>query len=130
MTETVEGGCKCGKVRYTGTRADAAMFRCHCRDCQQLTGTGHSEMLPLVADTFSIGDACRIYEMQGGSGRPTYSGFCPECGSQLMRRSDRMRDRVYVHAASLDDPVCYVPEKSIYADAAQDWDTGVIDAES
>lgn len=126
MPENVQGGCKCGLVRYTGTCADAPMFRCHCRDCQQLTGTGHSEMMPLVAESFSIGDACKIYEMTGGSGQSTFSGFCPNCGSQLTRQSVRMQDLIYVHAASLDDPSRYTPDKSIYTDAAQHWDPSVV----
>lgn len=126
MPDTIQGGCKCGLVRYSGTRSDAPMFRCHCRDCQQLTGTGHSEMVPLGADTFSINDGVKIYQMTGGSGQPTFSGFCPNCGSQLTRRSTRMCDRVYVHAASMDDPSNYCPEKSIYSESAQGWDTSVI----
>ncbi|WP_423827724.1 GFA family protein [Shimia abyssi] len=103
------------------------MFRCHCRDCQQLTGTGHSEMVPLDLNSFVIGDNCSEYEMVGGSGQPTYSGFCPNCGSPLTRRSARMSDRIYVHAASMDHPETYLPAKSIYVDAAQPWDRSVID---
>jgi hypothetical protein len=122
MPDFVTGGCKCGLVRYQGTRFNAAMFRCHCRDCQQLTGSGHAEMVPLAIDDFSIGDRCKIYEMPGGSGKPTFSGFCPNCGSQLTRNSSLMKDRIYVHAASLDDPGHYQPEKSIYAASAQIWD--------
>ncbi len=122
MVEMIAGSCKCGLVRYQGTPIDAAPFRCHCRDCQQLTGSGHSEMMPLDIETFTISDACRIYDMEGGSGQPTYSGFCPNCGSQLTRRSSMMADRIYVHASSLDDPGKYAPEKSLYSDAAQPWD--------
>lgn len=122
MTERIVGGCKCGLVRFEGVRLDAPMFRCHCRDCQQLTGSGHSEMVPLALADFVIGEACKTYEMLGGSGQPTYSGFCPECGSQLTRRSARMSDRIYVHASSLDDPSKYRPEKSIYSGSAQLWD--------
>ena len=126
MTEQITGGCKCGLVRYEGTRLDVPMFRCHCRDCQQLTGSGHSEMMPLVDESFVIGNACKTYEMLGGSGQPTYSDFCPNCGSQLTRRSNLMNDRVYVHASSLDDPGKYKPEKSIYSDSAQSWDATAI----
>lgn len=86
MKDEVLGGCKCGLVRYRGIRADVPMFRCHCRDCQQLTGTGHSEMMPLIAESVTINEECKTYEMVGGSGKLTYSGFCPNCGSQLTRR--------------------------------------------
>lgn len=126
MSEKLQGGCKCGLVRYAGSRIEAPMFRCHCRDCQQLTGTGHADMVPLDAQSFSLSEICRIYEMQGGSGKSTFSGFCPECGAPILRRSERMSDRVYVHAASLDDPSLYRPERSIYAEAAAHWDGGVI----
>ena len=126
MTERLVGGCKCGLVRYEGTPLRAPMFRCHCRDCQQLTGAGHSEMLPLAIDDFSINAECKTYEMLGGSGQPTFSGFCPNCGSQITRNSSRMSDRIYVHAASLDDPSQYKPEKSIYSGAAQSWDEAAI----
>ncbi|MFL4472082.1 GFA family protein [Tateyamaria armeniaca] len=126
MSERVSGGCKCGSVRYEGTRLDVPMFRCHCRDCQQLTGSGHSEMMPLARADFSITDTCKTYEMMGGSGQSTFSGFCPQCGSQITRNSQRMSDRIYVHASSLDDPATYEPEKSIYPDSAQAWDEAAI----
>ncbi|SHJ90846.1 Uncharacterized conserved protein [Shimia gijangensis] len=126
MNERLVGGCKCGAVRYSGSRADVPMFRCHCRDCQQLTGSGHSDMVPLDAASFSMSDGSKTYEMAGGSGRSTFSGFCPNCGAQLTRRSERSPDRIYVHAASLDDPSVYKPAKSIYADCAQPWDNAVV----
>jgi hypothetical protein len=126
MAERLTGGCKCGAVRYEGTRLDAPMFRCHCRDCQQLTGSGHSEMMPLATADFSITDTCTSYEMTGGSGQPTFSGFCPVCGSQITRNSQKMKDRIYVHASSLDDPGIYRPEKSIQTRSAQVWDKAAI----
>jgi hypothetical protein len=130
MAKEVTGGCKCGLVRYRGTLAEAPMFRCYCRDCQQLTGTGHSEMMPLIRETFTISEACRFFEMTGGSGQSTFSGFCPKCGSPLTRRSERMSDRIYVHAGSLDDPRAFQPVKLIYSTAAQPWDDTANEADA
>ena len=127
MAHEVVGGCKCGLVRYIGTLADAPMLRCHCRDCQQLTGTGHAEMVPLEADVFKISDVCSIYAMIGASGQSTYSGFCPNCGSQLTRKAEIAPNWVFIHAASLDDPTIYVPAKSIHSGAAQPWDGAVVE---
>ncbi|NEK24826.1 GFA family protein [Sulfitobacter sp. JBTF-M27] len=125
MGTEITGGCKCGTVRYKGVIADTPMFRCYCRDCQKLTGTGHSEMLPLVAKTFFSEGRVTEYRMTGGSGRSTWSSFCPYCGSPISRRSERMNHLVYVHAASLDEPERYKPVQSIYPDAAQPWDRPV-----
>ncbi|WP_088651634.1 GFA family protein [Marinibacterium profundimaris] len=126
MAQRMTGGCKCGLVRYQGIRLAVPMFRCHCRDCQQLTGSGHSDMVPLAIEGFVISDTVKTYEMPGGSGQSTFSGFCPNCGSQLTRNSQRMSDRIYVHAASLDNPSSYQPEKSIYSGSAQPWDEAAI----
>ena len=82
-------------------------------------------MMPLEAATFSIGDAVKIFDLIAGSGRSTYSGFCPKCGSQLTRRSEVNNDSVYVHAGSLDDPEDYAPTKSIYVSSAPTWDVVV-----
>ena len=30
-----EGGCQCGAIRYQLLRAPAALYACHCRDCQK-----------------------------------------------------------------------------------------------
>ncbi len=122
MSKSISGGCKCGAARYRGELADVLMFRCYCRDCQQLTGAGHSEMVPLVAETFQLEGSATEYQMTGGSGRFTWSSFCPTCGSPLIRRSERMKHCVYVHASSLDKPEKYEPTRTIYADSAQPWD--------
>ncbi|MDD9908917.1 MAG: GFA family protein [Ahrensia sp.] len=102
------------------------MFRCHCRDCQQLTGSGHADMVPLSVESFSITGPVKTFEMIGGSGQPTFSGFCSNCGSQIARRSQRMSDRIYVHAASLDDPSHHRPQKSLHSGAVQPWDEASI----
>ncbi|MEP1208903.1 MAG: GFA family protein [Rhizobiaceae bacterium] len=122
MMAKLVGRCKCGAVEYQGESTDTEGFRCYCRDCQQLTGTGHSEMMPLKAASFEVDGSYSEFRMTGGSGQPTWSGFCQNCGSQLTRRSKRIEDRIYIHAASLDDPTQYAPSKSIYIDSAQPWD--------
>lgn len=116
------GRCKCGAVSFRGERSDLEGFRCYCRDCQQLTGTGHSEMLPLRADSFDISGPVREFEMKGESGRSTWSSFCTICGCPITRRSQKSAHRVYVHAGALDDPTTYDPKFSIYTDTAQPWD--------
>ena len=79
-------------------------------------------MMPMLAATFQSEGALTEYQMTGGSGRFTWSSFCPTCGSSISRRNERMSDYIYVHAASLDQPERYRPANNIYTDAAQPWD--------
>ena len=38
------GRCLCGAVTYTINAAPLAMGQCHCKDCQQSSGTGHMSL--------------------------------------------------------------------------------------
>ena len=39
MTDTLEGGCTCGAVRYRLTDAPMFVHCCHCTSCQTETGS-------------------------------------------------------------------------------------------
>lgn len=38
MSDTVTGGCQCGRVRYSVEIAYDDAYLCHCRYCQRATG--------------------------------------------------------------------------------------------
>ena len=38
MTQTMTGGCQCGRVRYSAEIASDDAYWCHCRMCQRWTG--------------------------------------------------------------------------------------------
>ena len=38
MTQTMTGGCQCGRVRYSAEIESDEAYWCHCRMCQKATG--------------------------------------------------------------------------------------------
>lgn len=79
MTETVHGGCQCGRVRYAVEIADDEAYLCHCRMCQRATG-GVSiafKGVPVKAVTWEIEPDW--YQSSPIAHRP----FCRECGTPL-----------------------------------------------
>ena len=38
MTQTMTGGCACGRIRYSAEIANDEAYLCHCRMCQRATG--------------------------------------------------------------------------------------------
>ena len=43
----IEGGCLCGKVRYSAKGDPVFVGVCHCKDCQKFTGSAFSVVLGL-----------------------------------------------------------------------------------
>lgn len=79
MSETVTGGCQCGRVRYTVSIENDEAYLCHCRMCQRATG-GVSiafKGVPLGAVTWESGPDW--YQSSPIARRP----FCRECGTPL-----------------------------------------------
>ncbi|MFS8183178.1 GFA family protein [Pseudovibrio denitrificans] len=122
MTEQLTGGCACGEVRYEADGEIEFSFNCHCRKCQQATGTGHSSAFAVATNQVQFQGEIREYKASSDNGAATYSGFCPTCGSPLTSRTERFPDRIYIHAATLDDPSRFSPAFTVFEEAAQPWD--------
>ncbi len=52
----LDGGCRCGAIRYRVTGMPAFTFACHCTDCRQLTASAFSIGLAVPEDGFAVVD--------------------------------------------------------------------------
>ena len=50
----VDGGCHCGYLRYEAEVDPAGVVICHCADCQALTGSAFSVVVPAEAASFRL----------------------------------------------------------------------------
>src|SRR5438270_7729772 len=48
------GGCLCGAIRYECSAEPVMMFKCHCRDCQRVTGGGFVPGLLVPVSAFRL----------------------------------------------------------------------------
>lgn len=117
-----QGGCACGAVRYSSKQAPQFSFHCQCRNCQRVTGTGHSSLLMLTLSAVSVTGKLKFYEQPTDDGNISSSGFCPQCGSPVLSKSSGYPEIVFVHAASLDDPSVFKPQKVVWSSRKQHWD--------
>src|SRR6266850_6568057 len=78
------GGCACGAIRYECTAEPIMMFKCHCRDCQQVTGGAFVAGLLVSKSAFHLTKGELRYHftpsLAGGKHR---RGFCVGCGSRI-----------------------------------------------
>ena len=122
METVLSGGCACGAVRYDSSASAKFSMICQCRQCQRISGSGHAAQFVLDAEAVTIEGEVTFYEFTSDSGNTSSSGFCGKCGSPVVRKTSGYPKILMFHAATLDDPARFKPERVVYADAAQPWD--------
>ena len=120
MATKFTGGCLCGSVRYECSAEPITMGNCHCRDCQQATGSAYASGLLVPHSAVTITGEVKYYDVIGDSGNLVGRGFCPNCGSRLFSKPP-MAELMGIMAGSLDDPSWFCPTMNIYTDSAQPW---------
>lgn len=125
MTPSFTGGCVCGGIRYecTAQPADILMFKCHCRDCQHVSGGPYSPVAYVPAATLRIvRGVLQHHETPSAAHGVHQRGFCPGCGSRVTGGEGPGFTGIGVTASSLDDPSWFRPQMEIWICDAQPWD--------
>ncbi len=119
------GGCSCGAIRYECTAEPIMMLKCHCRDCQQVTGGGFGPAVLVPREACRLTRGQLRYHFTPSLARGKHKrGFCPECGARITGAESEAGDSrsVGVLAGSLDDPSWFNPQMDIFVSDAQPWD--------
>jgi hypothetical protein len=102
MTDTLDGGCACSRLRYRMQGTPMFVHRCHCKDCQRQTGTGFVLNALIEADRVAtLSGDLRPSAMPTDSGQPHHVFRCPDCGTagvEPLRRPDQAALRPRRHA--------------------------------
>lgn len=123
MKLPITGGCVCGAVRYEITAEPLLMLKCHCRDCQRVTGGPYVPAVVVPYRAFRVRQGeIRRFATESENGGRNLRGFCPACGSRLTGAEDAERGVIGVVASSLDDPGIFRPKFDMYVEDAQPWD--------
>lgn len=107
----IEGGCRCGAVRYEAEGAAAHHAICHCRDCQMASGAPMLAWLAMPAEGFRVtkGDPVR-YNAPSGSMR----AFCGTCGTPLFFINEAVLPGIVdIQSVTLDTPDNHLPQAQI-----------------
>lgn len=82
--ETVEGGCLCGRVRYSVRIGDDEAYLCHCRMCQRAAGA-----VSLALKSVPRADVTWATEPDRYRSSPfAQRAFCATCGTSLTWEGD------------------------------------------
>jgi hypothetical protein len=104
MTETIEGGCRCGGIRYR-LKIDTLpkVYACHCRDCQTWSGSAFSLQAVVPEDALEVTGTPTLYERPSDDGtRISRQRGCPVCLTRVYNTNTRRPGFAVVRAGTLD----------------------------
>ncbi|MEO9599601.1 GFA family protein [Parasphingorhabdus sp.] len=118
---TRKAHCHCGQLQVTTTSEPYAVVMCHCRACQQRTGSPYG-----VGAYFKLSD-CKIvgqsnpYIRAGTSGSDLENRFCPDCGTTVYWMTPFHPDGVGIATGCFDGDDLPPPSRSVWESERHHW---------
>lgn len=106
MSQTMTGGCACGKVRFRAAVNPDEAYLCHCRMCQRATGSVSIAFVNAKIDEIDWQGEPDWYESSPIAHRP----YCSHCGTSLGFAFKEDSDKMDLTVASFDDPSSFTPK--------------------
>ena len=122
-SETLEGRCGCGAVRYRLKDEPYIVHNCHCGLCQRQTGTGSAVNAFIEPDRVEhLSGELTEHEFKTGSGGTQIVIRCAKCGTPLWSHYPRLGRKVAgVRVGTLDDPSQTPPDVAIFVADKPAW---------
>ena len=113
----ITGGCVCGGTRYVLKSAPYALGDCHCIDCRRSAGPPYVTWGSVPRKDFALtkGEPRKIVHAT------RIRSFAACCGTHLFIEDSKNSDTIDLTIASLDDPVPFAPQKTIWLEDKLPW---------
>ncbi|KAF0179515.1 MAG: GFA family protein [Hyphomonadaceae bacterium] len=122
MSETLDGGCSCGSVRYSLMSRPMFVNCCHCTQCQRLTGGAFVINALIETDRIEILSGKTVVTPgPSESGRPHDIHRCETCATALWSDYGRRPALRFVRVGALDDPAAAPPDAHIFTRSKLPW---------
>ena len=118
----IEGGCRCGAVRYTlALDAPPRSYACHCRDCHTMSGSAFALQAPVPLGAIEVTGDLRSWANLSRSGASTAQFFCAACHTRLYSTNSGRPGMAIVRAGTLDESDALMPSLHIWTKRKQAW---------
>ncbi len=104
-SESHEGGCLCGKVRYKTIGQPKIVGACHCRYCQLRSGSAFGVLVYFKEAFLSLEKGVVAkYQFRSESNFQWENQFCRDCGTTVFFRLEVFKGLVGVAGGTFDPP--------------------------
>ena len=122
MSESFEGGCFCGTVRYRLTSEPMFVHCCHCLNCQSQTGSAFVINALIETERIELlSGEPEVNALRSGGGGPHDVYRCPDCFGAVWSDYGRRPGMRFVRVGTLDDPSALSPDVHIFTRSKQPW---------
>jgi hypothetical protein len=102
--------------------APLAVLMCHCRNCQQRTGSAFSLSMLTWRRDFAVTSGETLWrDLPGGSGALHRQHICPDCFTRTHTEMLAHHYVINVRPGTLDDPAIAAPIAQLWTSLAHRW---------
>lgn len=121
----IEGGCRCGAVRYrVAAEQMPPVYCCHCLTCQTWSGSAFTQQAVVAEPQIEVTEGeVQIYLNITESGAESTQRLCGTCHTRLWNTNSARPGLAVIRAGTLDDSAGLVPRAHIWVKRKQPWIT-------
>jgi hypothetical protein len=118
MTQTFDGGCLCGDVRFRASGKPKWVLWCHCESCRKHSGAPAAVFVAFADDAIALTHgAIAKHESSPGVER----GFCGRCGSTLTCTNPKLPNETHFHIGAFERAAELAPTGAFFAEERLPW---------
>lgn len=121
MTLRREARCQCGALKASCEGEPVRVSVCHCRNCQQRSGSAFAAQARFPADKVRVSGQARVWTRHDESGSRADFSFCPTCGSGDFYRLDSQPELIAVATGAFADATFPQPDYSVFEQRKHPW---------
>jgi len=119
MSETFDGGCLCGAVRFRASGAPLALSRCHCRSCRLAAGSAGVAWAIFKRADFALTKGGLVHYRSSTDAVRT---FCGTCGTSISYEPADSPENIEVTSSTFDQPDRFAPTREVWVSHRLPWE--------
>lgn len=116
-----QGGCLCGKIRFSITGEIRNIVYCHCSECRKAQGSAFATNGIVKAEHFhfEMGES-ELTAYQSSADQAKY--FCKHCGSPIISKRKSVPEEVRVRLGTIESDIRERPQAHIFVTSKANWE--------
>ncbi len=117
-SQTITGGCYCGRIRYRAHGPVKFSGNCHCKNCRRAAGAQAVAWISVENKSFAwTKGKPKRYRTPTRAWRT----FCKDCGTSLTYESPKRPRDIDITTGSLDRPEKFPPKRDFFVEERLSW---------